>query len=274
MIHPFRLVLVLVLGIGAVVTVRAQEADATAPGSIEWVVRSFMKEKEFPDRQRYYTADLKLAGSRPTPGSMFYDDKYELELRINEQDEFSAAVAVTMVDRGANQQSDYYLFLRRVDDLWKLAALRTFQQPSGMGQMYAALAAKGKSIDARDLRELGILQVFKYNDWALKQTFQQRREQLEEIAQAVMKKGSEDVIHGGQRSSRVDKKIWEQVRDSALNYVQLQPSGVIEFNAAAYGEAAVGFLHVGTGAKPPKATPEDYILVEPLDGPWYLYRRM
>ena len=254
-------------------TLPASEPDAPAEGSIGWLVQRFLKERNPSGLSRYYTGDLRLYGNRPTPGSTYHDSKYELEYRINEQDETSAAVAATIIERKANQQIDFYLFLRRDDQTWKLSAVRNFAPPRGMGQMYAALAAKGKDVDARDLRELGILQVLQYNDWGMKKAFEQRRETLDAIAADLKRLGTAEVIHGGQPNPRVERAVWEKVRDSALNYVQQQEDGSIEFNAASFGQSAVGYLWIPTSGAPPRASPENYILVEPLDGPWYLYRR-
>jgi hypothetical protein len=248
-------------------------AETPEEGSVEWIVRAFLKEKSMPNWQRYYTGDMKLYGSRQTPGATYHDSKYELDVRVNEQDEDSAAVAATIVDRKANQQTDFYLFLRRDDMGWRLYSVRNFMPPRGMGQMYAALAAKGKSVDARDMRELSILGALQYNDWALKEGFKKRRDELAVIVTELTKRGVTDVIHGGQRSQKVDQKTWERIRDTGLNFVQLQENGSVEFNAAAFGESAVGYMYVPESVSPPKASPDDYILVERLDGPWHLYRR-
>jgi hypothetical protein len=258
---------------GGVISVGGAELDPKAKEEIEWITRSFMKEKSFPDRARYYTGELRLAVGRPTPGESFADPKFELEIRINDWDENSAAVATTVFDPKTNQRSDFYLFFRHEEDRWKLSAIRTFLPPRGMGQMYGVLHAKGKNINQRDLRELATLQVLQFNDWGLKQMFEQRREKLEEIAAELVRRGFGEVIHGNQRNARAGTELSEKVKEAGVNYVQLLESGIIDFNAAAFGQSGVGFIWVHPSGRPPLASPENYILVEPLDGSWYLYRR-
>jgi hypothetical protein len=274
MMFPSRLFLPLLFVVALMLSpLSASEAAQYEEGGIEWLAHKFLKERNPGSMARYYTGDLRLYGNRPTPGATYHDSKYDLEMRVNEQDETSAAVAATLIDRKANQQTDFYLFLRHDDHGWKLASVRNFGTPRGVGQVYAALAAKGKDVDARDMRELALLQVLQYNDWAMKQRFEQRRAIFDQIAVDLKRLGVPDVIHGGQPTDRVDRAVWERVRDSLLNYVQLQENGSVELNAASFGQSAVGYLWVPPSGSPPRASPENYILVEPLDGPWYLYRR-
>lgn len=251
----------------------AEEASDRDRQEIEALVRSFMKAPSFPDWRERYTGDMRLYGSRPTPGASYYDDKYELEIRVNDRDETSAVVATTVADPKTRQQSDFYLFLRKEEGQWKLAAVRTFAPPRGTGQMYAALAAKGKDVSAADMRELSLMRVLQFNDFGLKESFKERRKRLDEIAGTVSKRGIDEIIHGSTRHSRVDEELWQQVHDAGLNFVELRESGVVDLNAASFGEAAVGYFYVPEGATVPKATPDDYVLVEPLDDRWYLYRK-
>ncbi len=270
---PYRLLVSLLFTLLLVPAAQAEEAAASEPGSIEWLVRKFLKERKPGSMSRYYTGELRHLGNRATPGATYYEDKYELDVRINEQDETNAAVAATMSEPKANKHTDFYLFLRKDDSGWKLAAVRSFAPPRGMGQMYAAVAAKGKEVDARDMRELTIMQVLQFNDWGMKQSFQQRREKLDRIAAEIRRAGLTDVVHGGQPHDRLDRKVWQEIHDAMINYVEMKESGTIEFNAASFGRSAVGFLWVPPSGSPPRATAEEYILVEQLDGPWYLYRR-
>ena len=269
---PLRRTLLAVLALSSLLNVTAQDTADADRAEIEQLVLRFMKDRSFPDWKEHYTGDMRLFAGRPTPGASYYEDKYRAVLRLNDQDETSAAVAVAMVE-GENKQSDFYLFLRKEDDGWKLAAVRTFAPPRGTGQMYAALAAKGKDVTKADMRELAIMQALQFSDYGLKETFNSRRERFDRIASTVAKKGIVDIIHGSTRHSRIDKDLWQEVHESGLNYVEQRESGVIDFNAAAFGESAVGYFYVPEGAAPPQATPEEYVLVEPLDGPWYLYRR-
>src|SRR5690606_13041852 len=269
---PLRRTLLAVLAATLLLSATAQDSVEADRSEIEALVLRFMKDRSFPDWKERYTGDMRLFARRPTPGASYHDDKYEAVIRVNEQDETSAAVAVAMVDANKTH-SDFYLFLRKEDDVWKLAAVRTFAPPRGTGQMYAALAAKGKDITKADMRELGILQVLQFSDFGLKQSFEQRRERLDKIADIVSSKGVDDIIHGSTHHSRIDKDLWQEVHDAGLNYVEQRESGVIDFNGASFGESAVGFFYVPSGAKPPRATPDDYVLVEPLEGEWYLYRK-
>lgn len=269
---PLRQTLLAVLASVLVLPAIAQDSAEADRAEIEALVLRFMKDESFPDWRERYTGDMRLFAGRPTPGATYHDDKYEIIVRLNEQDETSAAVAVEIVESDT-KHSDFYLFLREEDDVWKIAAVRTFAPPRGTGQMYAALASKGKDITPADMRELGIMQVLQFSDYGLKQSFEQRRERFEKIANLVSRKGVDQIIHGSTHHSRVDKDLWQEVHDAGLNYVEQRESGVIDFNGAGFGESAVGFFYVPEGADAPRATPEDYVLVEPLDGPWYLYRK-
>ena len=269
---PVRLLSGLLLAVLLPSGTFAQDAADADLASIRELVYAFMKEEKFPQWKEAYTGEMRLFGSRPTPGAAYSDDRYEATIRVNQRDETSAAVAVAMAEKGA-KQTDFYLFLRKIDDTWKIAAVKTFAPPRGMGQMYAALAAKGKDVTPGDMRDLGIMQALQFHDAGLKQMLKDRRERLEAIASTLSRKGINETIHGSNRSSRIDKALWQQVHDSGLNYVEQREDGVIDFNSASFAESAVGYFYVPEGAQPPQATPDDYIVIEQIDGPWYLYRK-
>jgi hypothetical protein len=107
-------------------------AAAQAPGGVPvppppgdsaaWIAERFFARDSFPDRARYYTGEMREYGKRPTLGSDLAPDVAIGRPRLAARDSQRAVYTVTVGDSAWT--TDWYLHFRRVDGVWKLAAVR------------------------------------------------------------------------------------------------------------------------------------------------------
>lgn len=250
-------------------------APRPADGSPEWLVETFFKQKEFPDRSKYMIGEFALRFARtPHLGATYFTPQYRFAQREFFRDERTLAIAVTVEHTEKHETTDFYVFMRRDEDMWKIEAIRLGNIPPAASLNIARLTRTREKPSENDSWDLMVLQNFKLNDGQIKAKFTEKREDYERITNALLSRPQNDVIRGGRRSDAVAPELWQQVRDLQLNYVELQAKGWVEFNIARAGESAIGIVWVHERGKPPAPTPDGYMLVEHLDGPWYFYRHL
>lgn len=249
-------------------------ADAVAEGSPEWLIESFFKRKEWPDCRRYYTAEMSRTHGRvPPPGAAYWKPVYTIVPREFHRTEDTRAIAVTITQTETREETNFYVFLQREADGWKIGRARVRVIPPGVIQATAMTLGTREKPSAAEMWDLLRLRSFHLSDTQVKAYFAKNREKLDELAARLARGRGTGVIHGASRPSGIEKETWQQVHDLGLYYVEVQDHGWIDCTLARVGESAVGFLWVHERAERP--TPSDKLtVVEHLDGPWYFFRQI
>jgi hypothetical protein len=117
--------------LSAVGAARAQLPPAdTTPGTPAWIVNRFFDHAGFPDRARYFTAELAArAAAARTPGESNPAGAAGMPRLL--QGDSARAVYATAMHYGLDTRMtmDWYTFLIREDGHWKLDGVRRFSVP-------------------------------------------------------------------------------------------------------------------------------------------------
>lgn len=248
----------------------------TNKGSPEWIVGSFFVEKEFPNREYYYTGEMKE----------YYIDTPNI--RSSQPDGVKCAYHLVYQDDNTRNYSiqysyqdwcgNWYCFVIKENGTWKLEAVRSL---STIGVIYTAIEEiEGKP--QKTVEEQWDLQNAKLVlkcDQQLKEYFYNHKENFKAIIDIFKNNSCLDRLDSKGKVSKRDKcekqsfeDATAKVRELYINYVSRSENGILMFCVGGVTDNTVGFLFVPESSKPPVMSSDEYILIEKIDNEWYLYK--
>lgn len=261
-IRSIAICLSLVFGIAA--------GSAADVGTPEWIVETFFSQDSFPDAGKYYTGEMEHYVSTP-PMGQFAAPGYTLTKRLLESTRERTVWAVCYDYPEPDQDRDWYAFLVYEGESWKLSAVRKLALPGFLDQLFAELKQKA-SLTPEEAWVLAQTELLYQSDADLKVFWKAHRAALQEIANALLQADSQVVVRGEKLAEESQRVLWEQLHTLHLNVGRKTSDGLVEINIGGIMDNGVGFIYVPPGKKPPRMSEGNFILVDPIDGGWYLYK--
>jgi hypothetical protein len=259
----------LVLGRSAIAQVPAPEgADP------RWIVSQFFLAPQWPDRARYYAGEMLSHYSRAGVVAEYGGRARPHTLRQLEGDDSRAIFAVEVEQDG--RVADWYAYLTRYADGWRLTAVRTLALPLLYLEALDSLERAGPLPDSMGAL-LTTMRLATSTDSSLRARFGAWRSQLQAIADAFGRDSVRSIASAPAGLSAPTHHLRTlAVQLAALGFTgawrDADVPGCVFLEIGGMSDNEVGFLFCQASSAPPDMTPQRFILVERVAPGWYLYR--
>ena len=135
-----------------------------SPGSPEWLVDMFFNKSSFPDKANYFSGEMLKYVDDPTIGEEL---KGEGEISFHQIKATDKEIAFAVEVTNNNEIIDFYCYLIKLENNWKINAVRRFLLPSFIYTVRDSLLQLN-SLTTSDSTFLESLQLFTASDFELK----------------------------------------------------------------------------------------------------------
>lgn len=253
-------------------------AGAAAPSdSALWVVQRFFDRDGFPARARHYTGEmLRHYRDAPTLGSGLAPT-VRVTYRPLQRSQQRAAFAATL--RDSARAFDWYLYLVREADGWKLSAVRSLAMPAEFHVLLDSLTATARLPDSLSrLRDR--MRLATRSDSALAAHLRASAARFDSLASLLRAAPTVELVgHNGRvepESARdtISPRTMALLRALDLSSAYRSPDypGCLFLGIVAVTDNELGYLYAPPACREPPIDPELFIYVERVSGPWYVYK--
>ncbi|MDX2110619.1 MAG: hypothetical protein SFY80_10300 [Verrucomicrobiota bacterium] len=237
--------------------------DASAPakphvyqeGSPTWIVDTFFTQTTFPTPDRYYTGEMQRFLENPPMGA-YVPPGYSHQMDVLSDSGDSAVYRFTYSN--TPKAGDWYAFLIREGQVWKLSAVRTLAIPMFSRELRDSLRAKANR-DEKEESELQMMELAFSPDVELRAYLSDHIVVFRSIATRLLNGESTADLNIESAKVKVD-------------HISITKEGWIQFIIGGVLDNTVGFVFVPVGKNPPKMSEADFILVDPVLNGWFLIK--
>ncbi len=224
------------------------------PDSPEWLVDMFFSKTDFPEKAEYYTGEMLNETDQPTIGEEI-NGKGEIYFHqikaVNDEIVFAVEVKLE------NKTIDFYSYLKKENERWKIFAIRRFILPDFVYQVLDSLSQLPSLADSSFYLSL---QLFTMNDAQLKNYLISNVDSFNILInyfdQGNKEEGDKLLAYLGLNGIFIDNNFPGCVF-VIINTVQ---------------RLASGFIFATENAKLPMISLNDFIYVEEVVPGWFIFR--
>jgi hypothetical protein len=224
---------------------------------VERLLDVFLSESGISDKASVYTGEMiEHFLDKPTLGQSFREGITLAYRPIQKQ--LSRAVYAVEVQR-EGRGIDWYIFLRKESDVWKLEAVRSLALT---GPIHVEIQRLGRmqhrSVEQERTYQNLILTVA--SDKELKSYLRTHSKELQILVTLAL-------------SGKVTEAT-AKAKALSLGSVELAPENqkIVQIVVGGIINNVVGFMHIPPGIAAPAMDPSEYIYIEHVIGNWYLYK--
>lgn len=225
-------------------------------GSPEWLVDMFFGKSSFPDKENYYSGEMLNESNQPTIGKEL-NGKGEIFFHqikaTNDENVFAVEVKLE------NKVIDFYCYLVKQVNVWKINAIRRFLLPSFVYTVRDSLS-KLNSLSSNDSTFYLSLKLFTMTDSDLKNYFNNNLNKFQELVLYFSKEVSDGVDQG-----------LASVGCNAI-YMDRKYPGCVFIQILTFENMQSGFIYAEESARLPGITANEFIYVEEVISGWFIYR--
>ncbi len=219
----------------------------------EALVKAFFQPQGIKDKKSAYVDEMLSHLNDPTLGDyLAKETKKEYRLLASYPD--SCVFAVAVEQKG--DVTDWYIFLKKSDTGWRIAAVRSLALTEMIRVMVGMLKVK-ENRTAEEERYFRQGQLIISSDAQLKSNLRQNLEKFENLVEALKKS---------------DPGTDEKAKELFLSSVKQLENGSVEFMIGGMVDNFVGYLYIPDGVPPPVMTSDELIYLEKIIGNWYLFK--
>lgn len=223
-------------------------------GSPEWLVDMFFKKSNFPDKANYFSGEMLNETEKPTIGEEL-NGKGEMSFhQINAADDRIVFAVELKIDEKA---VDFYAFLKRQNNDWKIVAVRSFILPDFVYKVADSLSNQTYLPDSSLYLSL---KLFTMNDSQLKNYFIDKSDSFNELISYFNQNDKESG----------DKKLSELGCTAIFRDTNFPGCTFILINS--FKEISAGFINSSDTARLPEISEKDFIYIEEILPGWFLFR--
>jgi hypothetical protein len=227
-------------------------------GSPEWLVDMFFDKNIFPDKSDYFTGEMLNEIDQKTIGEelngkgevTFHKIKFTI-------DESAFAVEIKLEDKII----DFYSYLKKEDDHWKINAVRRFLLPSFIYTVRDSLAGLN-SLSSKDSTFYLSLKLFTTNDSDLIKYLKANLNKFQELVTSFKNDLNDEVNKG--LASVACNAIYSDKKYPGCIFIQ-----ILKFESM-----ESGFIQAANSVLLPEISVEKYIYIDEIIPGWYIYRMM
>lgn len=263
-LRVFISVILMVLGRVAILTIASgcqsasqdKTPDKSTPppemGTPSWTVDMYFNQKEFPDKEKFYTGDMKSRAKQSTIGATKFDDVV-ITYRPLESDSARSIFAVNLAS--PRQVDDMYCFMIKENKTWKIEAIRGLWIPGFFYKVNESLS-NGRDIPDSVQTRLDRFALLTSTDSALKQHLKKNIEQFTELVATASDQ------HKGAATLLKQLHVSEVHLSEGCVFVVIER--IIDNSA--------GYFYAPKGATLPKMTSHNFIYIEEVLPNWFVYK--
>jgi len=227
-------------------------------GSPEWLVDKFFRAESFPAKVEYYTGEMLNDIDKKTIGEELKGSGEVLFHQIKAtNDECTFAVAI----KTNEPVIDFYFYLTKVGDEWKINAVRRFLLPSFVYTVYDSLSNL-HSLPGQDSLLYRSLGLFLMNDSELKSYVNNHLNQLNNLVWYFNQKENNEVDN--LLSTLGCNAVFRDTNFPGCLFVQI----------SSFKKMESGFIYTSGSFKLPDISYKDFVYLEEVSDSWYIYRIM
>ena len=223
-------------------------------GSPEWLVDMFFAKSSFPDKANYFSGEMLNEVSEQTIGEEL---KGKGEISFHQikatNDENVFAVEVKLEDKVI----DFYCFLQKQNDVWKIFAVRRFILPDFVFQVADSLSQLPSLADSSLYLSL---KLFIRNDAQLKDYFVTNSDAFNKL-----------LNYFKQDNKSEGDRMLAKLGLTAIFRDENFP-GCIFLLINSFQSIGAGFIYAGDSAKLPEISVNDLIYLEEIIPGWFVFR--
>jgi len=229
-----------------------------SPGSPEWLVDKYFHYSKFSDKQKYFIGEMSRERKIPTIGEKL-EGKGEVYFHQIQATNNECVFAVQIYTDG--QAIDFYCYLTKQKEGWKIRAIRSFQLPDFLFNVLDSLSNLG-SFSPADSSLYQTIYFFVLNDDELNDFLNNHLNELNDVVK----------YFNLQQTAEVDKEL-KALGCSAV-FLDKKYPGCIFIQIAAFKKTEAGFIYTSESAKLPVISEKKFIYIEEVVTGWYVYRIM
>ncbi len=227
-------------------------------GSPEWLVDRYFRHQKFSDKQKYFIGEMSKEIKNPSIGEKL-EGKAEMYFHQIQAAKNECVFAVKIYADG--QAIDFYCYLTKQKESWKIRAIRSFQLPDFLFNVLDSLSNLG-SISPDDSSLYRTINLFVLND-----------DKLNDYLNNHLNKFISVIEYFNQtQTNEVDKEL-KALGCSAV-FLDKKYPGCIFVQIAAFEKTETGFIYTSETAKLPVISEKKFIYIEEVVKGWYIYRIM
>jgi hypothetical protein len=223
-------------------------------GSPEWLVDMFFSKSSFPDKANYFSGEMLEESDEPTIGEEL-NGKGEIFFHqikaTNDENVFAVEVKLE------NKVIDFYSYLKKENDSWKIFAVRRFILPDFLFQVADSLSQLHSLADSSFYLSL---KLFIMNDAQLKNHLISNLDSFNKLIDYFNKD---------------DKEVGDKMlANLGLNEIFRDKNfpGCIFLLINSFQKMGVGFIYAGESVKLPEISLNDLIYLEEIIPGWFVFR--
>jgi hypothetical protein len=225
-------------------------------GSPEWLVDMFFGKSSFPDKANYFSGEMMEEADQKTIGEEL-NGKGEIffhQLKAtNDENVFAVEVKLE------NKVIDFYCYLQKQNDVWKIYAVRRFILPEFVFQVIDSLSQLPSLADSSLYLSL---KLFILNDAQLKEYFVTNSDAFNKL-----------INYFNQDNKVEGDRMLAKLGLSAIFRDKNFP-GCIFLLINSFQSIGAGFIYAGESAKLPEISANDLIYLEEIIPGWFVFRTM
>ena len=218
------------------------------------VLRGFFGHNGISDKSALYHGEmLEYAVDEPTMGDRLPKEVSATYRKLYEKNN-KAVYAVLLSD--GQQSQDWYAYLERENEIWKLSAVRKLALPGMFFMALQQLETKQKRSEEEEWKYQNMLLTIK-SDKELKEYLKSKLVEFNDVVALLLK----------------DKNEQYEIKSKRLFINSIENNnGVIELSIGGILDNSVGYLYVMPGNNPPEMSPSEFIYIEKITDGWYIYK--
>lgn len=257
-------------------------AGAGAPTQLlappESVVEMFYAREHFPEKRRHLTQEMAIhLADAPTIGSQL-PPGVAVNSRALHLDSARAIYSTTL--RHSRHTEDWYTYLLREDNIWKIAAIRSLAFPQPHFVLLDTMQAQAARRELSDslLPVMQRLQLAVQSDSALGAYLREHESALRSLAELFAARPGLEAVsvdgHVGPAGVTVPDRLIARMRRLRIGALLRDPGypACVFLKIGGAGSSQVGYIYAPAGCTPPAMSPADFIYVEAVAPNWYVYK--
>lgn len=225
-----------------------------AKASDQDVLANFFGHTGISDKHAVYHGEmLQHFSDKPTLGEGLPKD-VQAQFRKLAETNNNTVYAVFLTN--GRQTQDWYAFLVRENDVWKISAVRNLALPGVFYMALQELEHKAARTEKEEWQYQNMLLTLK-NDSELKAYLKINLAKFSNVV-TLLSRGKKE------QSEKAARRLF-------INFAK-NDGGTFELNIGGILDNSVGYLYVPPGAKPPTMSPSKFIYIEEITDGWYVYK--
>ena len=225
-------------------------------GSPEWLIDMFFSKSSFPDKANYFSGEMMEESDKPTIGEEL-NGKGEIFFHQLKATNYENVFAVEV--KLENKAIDFYCYLQKQNDVWKIYAVRRFILPEFVFQVIDSLSQLPSLVDSSLYLSL---KHFILNDAQLKEYFVINSDAFNKL-----------INYFNQDNKAEGDRMLAKLGLSAIFRDKNFP-GCIFLLINSFQSIGAGFIYAGDSAKLPEISANDLIYLEEIIPGWFVFRTM